>query len=261
MSIAKIITNGYLDINKHPLKDEIKNLRECQSNLLNPDFNSVSKIIEISTNIISINNIINNKILLMLPERGDMSKISSFNELIDIHPMDGIARIKYTFDFELVNEKLSTFNTTFFDNTINTVTKHFEKISNLRIIKNNKDLSEDDLEIDKLDQVRLIKFELHIVELIRFLVAKKWNLDDSFSEVEHYKYDDIQLLKIKFLNNLIDNSCKMQDKEWSVNFIKLKSEIINKLSYLIKFLEVNKNLIHEILVNWKISSTNSRMYS
>ena len=265
---SEIITNGYLDINKHPLKEEISKLRNCQSELLSEKCDSIAKMLEITENIISINDIINNKIILMLPERGDMSKFSSFQELLDIHPGDGISRIRYTFDFEVINNKLNTFNIDFFDNTINLVTKDFEKIKNLKLnckkkdIESDKDLKSDkDLESDKSEQVNSIKFELHIIELIRYLIAKKWNLEDSFSKVEHFDYDDIQTLKINFLNNLIENCWKLQHKDWYANFVRIKNENINRLTYLIKFLEVNRNLVHEVLVNWQISNTNSRMYS
>ena len=256
----KIIKDGYQNIIKHPLKTEITELRECLEMLYG--IPEVGNFLEIINRVILCCNVISTKIINMIPERGDMTKFSSFSEMLSVHPADMYPRIRHSFDFENIKEKVHNLNVLFYDNTMTLVSKQFEKVQDLNLVCKKKDLSEADLEIDNADQLKSIEFTLHLFGLMRFNIAEKWGLSDSFSSVNQFDYDKVQLMKIEFLIKLIDDSCKLQVREWKLNMERYRDDVLNRLIHLIKFLEVNSSLAHEILVNWNIENKNGgRMYS
>tara|TARA_B100000900_G_scaffold409275_1_gene424915 strand:+ start:578 stop:1381 length:804 start_codon:yes stop_codon:yes gene_type:complete len=260
----RIIKEGYSNIDKHPLKNEIEELRDCFEKLngIVKEEDKEGDFFEVICRIILCCNVISVKVINMIPERGDMTKFSSFAEMLSVHPSEMYPRIRHSLDFENIKEKVSNLNVIFYDNNISLVSKQFEKVQDLKLVNKKKDLSDSDLEIDKAEQLNSIEFTIHLFELMRYNIAEKWGISDSFSGVNKFDYDAVQLMKVNFLNKLIDDTFKIQIREWNLTMERFKDDVLNRLIHLIKFLEVNSSLSQEILVNWSIEKRNvGRMYS
>ena len=118
-----------------------------------------------------------------------------------------------------------------------------------------------DIEDDKQEQIRQLKFKVHVADFLRYKLASYWGINmDIDEEVFKYEYNDIEKTKIGFVLRLIDQIVKNEVNEYQEILKVMTSNVVCRLCCLIKLLEVNSTLLQDILVNWKLKEDRSGMF-
>jgi hypothetical protein len=259
-TINEIIKEGYTDISKHILKDELILYRDIIDTLTlnSPNLGTLKDSLDI---ILKMNNQISHKLLNMLPGKGDLAKFDAFLEFISMNPAEGPGKLKYSFDFEIFKKSANTINLDKFNDSVDKVSKQSEKILDLQISNKKKDLTDSDIEDDKQDQIRQLKFKVHVADFLRYKLASYWGINmDIDEEVFKYQYNDIEKTKIDFVLRLIDQTVKNEVNEYQEILKVMTSNVVCRLCCLTKLLEVNSTLLQDILVNWKLKEDRSGMF-
>tara|TARA_E500000178_G_scaffold324168_1_gene350381 strand:+ start:3205 stop:4008 length:804 start_codon:yes stop_codon:yes gene_type:complete len=259
-SINNIIKDGYSDIKKHIFKEELTLYRNIIDTLtLNPtDLNNMKGCLDI---IIKINYQISHKLLNMLPGKGDLAKFDAFLEFISLNPAEGAGKLKYSFDFELFKKSTDNINLDKFYNSVDKVSNQAEKILDLQISSKKKDLTDSDVEVDKQEQIRQLKFKIHVADFLRYKLAGYWGIKiDIDEEVLKFEYNDVEKTKVDFVSRLIDQTVKTEIVEYQEILRVMNQNIVCRLCCLTKLLEVNSALLQDILVNWKLKEDRSGMF-
>ena len=259
-NINSIIKEGYADISRHIFKEELILYRNIIDGLTleNPNLDHIKEFLDI---IIKINNQISHKLLNMLPGKGDLPKLDVFLEFISMNPAEGAGKIKYSFDFELFKKSADSINIDKFNNSVDKVSKQAEKILDLQISSKKKDFTDSDIEDDKQEQIRQLKFKIHVSDFLRYKLASYWGINfNTDEEVLKFEYNDIEKTKIDFVSRLIDQTVKTEIIEYEEIIKVLKQDIVCRLCCLTKLLEVNSTLLQDILVNWKLKEDRSGMF-
>ena len=259
-TVNEIIKEGYTDISKHILKEELTLYRNILDTLtLNPP--NLSTLKDSLDTILKISNQISHKLLNMLPGKGDLPKFDAYLEFISMNPAEGPGKLKYSFDFEIFKKSANTINLDKFNDSVDKVSKQSEKILDLQISNKKKDLTDSDIEDDKQEQIRQLKFKVHVADFLRYKLASYWGINmDIDVEVFKYEYNDIENTKIGFVLRLIDQTVKNEVNEYQEILKVMTSNVVCRLCCLIKLLEVNSTLLQDILVNWKLKEDRSGMF-
>ena len=258
----EIIVKNYSDIKKHPLEEELQALRKYQqdfatmSEIQELEISHLSSIIEILKKVNNITINISLMVINMLPKRGDMCKLDCYSDLISINPINGVGKIRYSHDLELIADKLELMKVNFFDNSLDIVNKEADKIMGLNITSKKKDYADEEIDNDKEIQIRAIKFKIHILEVIKSDVASFLNINLLPNQTFEYHYDDLEKVKLNFIKKLITDTLSLQMLDFKNKFNILKTEAFLKVSYLIKFIEANGDLLKDVLVSWKSEKSN-----